>query len=185
MLFDKELLSVEFVKLKDGMHQFQYQLDKAFFELFGNTEVLKADLNVQVDMEKSVNMLQVRLNSTGFIFETCDRCLTDLGLPVEAEFKIFYHLNVEEVKEDGVEDLYTEVVYLKPSDYKINLAQSIYESVLISLPMIKNCDDLDEDDKPCNFEMLDKLEQMNHGDTQNESVDPRWNKLKELFKKEE
>ena len=70
-----------------------------------------------------------------------------------------------------------DVIYLNTVEFKINIAQAVYESSLMSLPMIKNCDDLEV--KPCDQEMLKKLEHINQGETQ---VDPRWEKLKTIIK---
>jgi uncharacterized metal-binding protein YceD (DUF177 family) len=107
--------------------------------------------------------------------------LAEIGLPVEAEFKIIYHLNSEHTLENEVvNDLNSDVIYLKPQDYSFNITQAVYESTLIALPMVKNCDDLI--DKPCDQLMLDKIDGINQGSTQ---LDPRWEKLKNILNNEE
>lgn len=83
---------------------------------------------------------------------------------------------------DSNEDQNTELVYLKSSDYKISVAQQVYETSLLALPMLKNCDLQEE--KPCNKQMLDKLQQLQNNSTDSEdTIDPRWLKLKEILKK--
>jgi len=82
-----------------------------------------------------------------------------------------------ENNESEIKDLKTDIFYLNPIEFKINIAQAVYESSLMALPMIKNCDDLEV--KPCDKEMLKKLEHINQGETQ---VDPRWEKLKTIIK---
>jgi uncharacterized metal-binding protein YceD (DUF177 family) len=104
--------------------------------------------------------------------------LSKIGLPIEAEFKIIYHLNSNhESNENEIADLTTDVIYLNSVEFKVNIAQAVYESSLMALPMIKNCDDLEV--KPCDEAMLKKLEHINQGETQ---VDPRWEKLKTIIK---
>ncbi len=179
MSFDIEYLAVEFVKLQDGQHQFDYQLDKTFFEHFDNHDIIEADLKVELDIERNGNLMIADLFTSGSIVDSCDRCLSKIGLPIEAEFKIIYHLNSNhEISENEIKDLTTDVIYLNTVEFKINIAQAVYESSLMALPMIKNCDDLEI--KPCDEEMLKKLEQINQGETQ---VDPRWEKLKTIIKK--
>ncbi len=181
MSFDIENLTVEFVKLTDGHHEFDYDLDKTFFEHFGNHDILDASLLCELDIEKRGNMIVADLFTSGIMNVTCDRCLSDIGLPIEAEFKIIYHLNSEHILENEVvNDLNSDVIYLKPNDYSLNIAQALYESTLIALPMIKTCDDLI--DKPCDQLMLDKINGINQSTTQ---VDPRWEKLKNILNNEE
>ena len=67
MSFDIEYLAVEFVKLQDGQHQFDYQLDKTFFEHFGNHDILNANLLCELDIEKRGNMIVADL------FQICAR----------------------------------------------------------------------------------------------------------------
>lgn len=181
MSFIIENLTVEFVKLTDGHHEFDYELDKTFFEHFGNTDILNANLLVELDIEKTGNLLVADLFTSGTLQMTCDRCLSDIGFPIEAEFKLIYHLNSEHTLEnDVVTDLNSDTIYLKPHDFSFNIAQAVYESTLIALPMIINCDDLIE--KPCDQLMLDKINGINQGPAQ---VDPRWEKLKNILNNEE
>ena len=181
MSFKIENLSVDFVKLTDGHHEFDYDLDKTFFEHFGNHDILDANLLIELDIEKHGDLIVADLFTSGTMNITCDRCLTEIGLPIEAEFKIIYHLNSEHTLENEVvNDLNSDVIYLKPQDYSFNITQAVYESTLIALPMVKNCDDLI--DKPCDQLMLDKIDGINQGSTQ---LDPRWEKLKNILNNEE
>lgn len=181
MSFEIENLTVEFVKLTDGHHEIDYVLDKTFFEHFGNLDILNANLIVELDIEKNGNLLVADLFTSGTMHLTCDRCLSDIGFPIEAEFKLIYHLNSEHTLEnDVVTDLNSDTIYLKPHDYSFNIAQAVYESTLIALPMIINCDDLIE--KQCDQTMLDKLNGINQGSTQ---MDPRWEKLRNILNNEE
>jgi uncharacterized metal-binding protein YceD (DUF177 family) len=179
MSFDIEYFAIEFVKLQDGKHQFDYQLNSTFFEHFDNHDIQEAELTVELDIERNGNLMIADLFTSGIIFESCDRCLSKIGLPIESEFKIIYHLNSNhENNENEIKDLTTDVIYLNPVEFKINISQAVYESSLMALPMIKNCDDLEV--KPCDEAMLKKIEHINQGETQ---VDPRWEKLKTIIKK--
>lgn len=183
MSFDLEYVSIEFVKLKDGNHAFKYQLDKTFFDYFGNSDILNADILATIYVEKNGNLMIANIHTVGKIYFSCDRCLENLAMPVDSEFKLIYHLNSElESQENEIKDLYTDVIYLKPSVFKINLAHSIYESSLLSIPMIINCDDFSEENKPCNQEMLSKLNDLHQGAEQ--ETDPRWNELYKLLNKD-
>jgi len=177
-----EFLVIEFVKLKDGKHELDFRVDKAFFEFFGNEEVQKADVSVFVNVEKSGNWMNLLLNITGSIHTTCDRCLESIGFPITTKYRIMVKLESNEETPADNEDQDTELVYLKSSDYKISVAQQVYETSLLALPMLKNCDLLDI--KPCNEQMLNKLHELqDNSSDSDESIDPRWLKLKEILKK--
>lgn len=170
-----EEFEVEFVKLRDGFHEFQYKLGKQFFEAFGNQEVLSANVTVKLGLEKTPQMMQLDLTMNGTVGITCDRCLETLNMPVDTTYRMIYKFRDEE-RRDPEADF--EMVYIRPSEISINVAQPVYETVLLDVPMIRNCDMLEN--KPCNKEMLKKLEELKqNGEGQ---ADPRWDKLKDLLK---
>ncbi len=181
MSFDRENLVVEFVKLKDGKHDFCLSLDKGFFELFENSEILDADLLMNVHLEKLVNWIHVQLEISGFIQQECGRCLEPLNLPVSSAYKLIYRLNSEEENEQReFEDDGVELVYLLPAATQFDMSQAAYETACLGLPMLKNCDEMEE--KPCNNQMIQKLDELNQKENQENTNDPRWDKLKDLFK---
>ena len=68
-------------------------------------------------------------------------------------------------------------------DYKINLAQWMYEYVVIAMPMQCIHPDDPEGNPTCDPEMLKYISESEEGaeETQNElSIDPRWAKLNEI-----
>ena len=164
---------IEFVKLKLGKHVFNLKADSSFFQSLENQDVLNADVNVQIEIEKHPTWMNVSFTTAGVIYINCDRCSVELPYPVNSQYQILYKNAVDETQEDE-----EAVRYLHPSDYKIDLSIPVYETILLSLPMIKNCDNLDE--PPCDDEMLDKLEQNETTPEDEQYEDPRWEKLKKL-----
>jgi uncharacterized metal-binding protein YceD (DUF177 family) len=172
-----EEFDIEFVKLKDGIHEFNYRLEKKFFEIFGNEDVLGAEIAVRAVLEKTVNLLNLNLEINGWVNLSCDRCLVPLLITMETGHHVLYKMAPEGVQDADLNN--DDWVVLTQQDYKINLAQECYETTLLSLPMIRNCDEMET--KPCNYQMLSKLNDLNG--TDGSQPDPRWDKLKELFKK--
>jgi uncharacterized protein len=170
-----EGFDIEFVKLKDGIHEFNYRLEKKFFEVFENEDVLASDIEVKAVLEKSANLMNLSLLLKGKVDVSCDRCLVPLSVSVDTGHHVLYKM-LPEVDESQEHD---DWVVLTQQDYKINLGQDCYETTLLSLPMIRNCDELEI--KPCNLQMLAKLNDLS-GESEEQS-DPRWDKLKELLKK--
>jgi len=170
-----EGFDIEFVKLKDGIHAFSYRLEKKFFEVFENEDVLASDIEVKAVLEKTANLMNLSLQLKGKVDVSCDRCLVPLSVSVDTGHHVLYKM-LPEVDEAQEHD---DWVVLTQQDYKINLGQDCYETTLLSLPMIRNCDELEI--KPCNLQMLAKLNDLS-GESVEQS-DPRWDKLKELLKK--
>lgn len=173
-----EEFEIEFVKLKDGQYDFHNNIGKSFFEHFENQDVKDAAVAVSTHLEKQLHHINVQLEMKGWVSVTCDRCLEPVRMDVETRYMVIFHLMGEAASRNTSDDDTVEYVDVKPSATSINSAQQIYESVLLAIPMIKNCDLLEV--KPCNNEMLEKLNTINNqGDGQ---PDPRWEKLKDLLK---
>jgi uncharacterized metal-binding protein YceD (DUF177 family) len=178
-----EEFDIEFVKLKNGIHQFEYQLNKSFFDFFKNQEVNNAIISVKAVLNKFDNLLQVDIEGTGNIEMTCDRCLSDVSYPVENRFKSIYHLNSIEEKIDEAQEVNLDVYYLSGSQFKINISESIYQSFITEIPMVKRCDDIDG--KECNPDMLDKIDSLEETNSDKNEIDPRWEELKKLLNNKE
>ena len=65
-----------------GKSEFAWKADKKFFESYGNTEILDADLRVEAVVEKSGRYIGVDCQIEGSVTTLCDRCLEELQLPV-------------------------------------------------------------------------------------------------------
>jgi uncharacterized metal-binding protein YceD (DUF177 family) len=177
-MFDKaEDLSIEFVKLKDGKHALGFRVDETFFEELGSKEVHKSDVSVEVEVDKNVNWMHVRLHMTGSMTVDCHRCLVPLPLAIDAKYLLIVKLDCQEEAVTEHEDEGVELIYLRSHEFKLSISQPVYESSLLALPMIRNCDELEI--KPCDEAMIQKLETLN-GSTTDEVVDARWEKLKQL-----
>lgn len=178
-MYDKaEDLSIEFVKLKDGKHDLSFRVDETFFESLGSTEVQKADVHVAVEVDKNVNWMHVRLAISGALTVDCHRCLVALPMDINTKYLLIVKLDSQEDATMDHEDEGVELIYLRPHEFTLNISQPVYETSLLALPMIRNCDELDF--KPCDEVMIQKLETLNSESATEEVVDPRWDKLKQL-----
>lgn len=120
MIIEKYLVSLQpFVipikGLKAGRNDFEWNVGKEFFESFESTEVLDAELFVEVSVECDGDSIELECAIDGSVTVTCDRCLEPLKLPVSTEFE----LGDDEL--DPVRD--------------IDLRQDVYDFVMIALPM--------------------------------------------------
>lgn len=172
--------NIEFVKLKDGEHIFHYNLKGEFFEAFEHQEVRRADIAVTATLEKLAHHIKVDLLMEGSLGMACDRCLEVIDFPIDTQYFVFFELQVEQqrVIPDFENQDDQELVIVSYQDTTINFARQMYETILLGIPMLRNCDNLEV--KVCNNEMLKKLEQLKQNGE--EESDPRWDKLKDLLK---
>ena len=84
------------------------------------------------------------------------------------------------VSEKRVEDE-AELIYLHPNDFQVEIAQYIYEFVILSLPIRRVHPDGEDGESLCDPVMIKKLEELRyHGKTSDEPEDPRWKELKKF-----
>lgn len=167
---------VQFSGLKPGRYEYEFVLDDAFFEVFENDELKEGKVDFQVVLEKHERMLLFYFSFKGKVKSTCDRCLGELEVPVEGEEKLCVKFSDTETCDDD------DVVILPESAFKIDLAQWMYEYVVVSLPMQKV-----HPEGECDAEMLKYITEEREEDTEpaegDGETDPRWAALKELLEK--
>ena len=118
--------------LTQGGTQFEWRADGKFFGNCGNSEILDADLEVGVHVEKSSRWFGVDCSLNGWVKVLCDRCLEDLQLPVDTGFK----LSVKFGEEAGTADAGDrEIVMIPEGSAELDLAQFVYDYTCVSLPM--------------------------------------------------
>ena len=133
--------------LATGKNEFSWKVGKEFFESFDNTEVIDAELDAEVVVEKSGRYIGVDCDVFGSVMVECDRCLDELEYPIETSDTLYVKFSEEEIEFDG------EVMWLNPADEEINLAGYIYESLLLALPYQR----VHESVEDCNPEMIGRF----------------------------
>jgi len=168
--------TIEFRELELGEHNFEFKINNAFFEHFEKSEVQEGDLTANVRLLKEKRLITLNIFIEGNVSVMCDRCLEYFDYPIQYEGILYLNLNPD-FEEDRMD-----MINIKEDQGKINLAQRFYENIHLSLPLKRVHPD-DEDGNPtCNQEMLKLLEKYKQGED-DDSIDPRWEKLKNIFVK--
>ena len=159
--------------LKPGIHQYSFQIDHSFFEGFESSLIQHGKVSVEVSLDKRPDLYVLEFDFDGWVGATCDRCLAPIQLPIAGQNRLLIKFSLEESRDEG------EVVYITPETPKLNIANFIYEFVCLNLPMVKIYDCEEEEQPPCDEEMLKHLE-----DDQDDQQrgDPIWDALKDLKK---
>jgi uncharacterized metal-binding protein YceD (DUF177 family) len=166
---------VAFVGLKQGLNQFEFEVDDRFFELFTDSLIRSAQIHVALDFEKHASFFMLRFHISGIADLPCDRCGVQLGYPLEHDCSIV--VKFDEHREGDLDDSQTDVMYINRNDSHINVAQLIYELVSLSLPLNHiNCDNL-RGAKPCDQNVLNQLKQI---PVREIGDDHRWDDLRKI-----
>ena len=120
--------------LAAGQTEFSWVIGKEFFQSFGNTEVLDAQISVDVVAEKSGRYIGVDCEVEGKLTVECDRCLEALELPVETSILLTVKYGSGDSEEDHQEGE-REIVFVPEDDAQLDMSQIVYDYVCLSLPM--------------------------------------------------
>lgn len=151
---------------KSGEHRFEWTIDKEFLEAVGDEELIDAEVDVEVVMTKTAQMLTFEVTLDGTACVECDRCLDELEYPVETEDTLYVKFSNEEIEFDG------EVMWLNPAEEEVDLAPYIYETLLLSLPYQRVHENLED----CNQEMISRFKIVSEEEFE-EIAEPKENTL--------
>lgn len=160
--------------LKQGKHEFTFDITDSFFEQYNaDRDYKKVAITMKVELMKDITMLQFHFIHQGKLDVDCDTCLAGLSINIEGDNRLFVKFG--DVAEDDDENIIT----LPKGEYEIDLKDFIYDYIMLSLPWKIDCEAYDENKKPCDKEMLAKIEALQVKE-KTEEVDPRWANLNKL-----
>ncbi len=143
--------SIPIKGLKTGIHEFDFQIEKSFFEQFEGSTIQDGDFEVHLKFDKRESFFELFFDFDGEILTDCDRCMTPIRLPFGGDAHLTVKLTLETLEEDA------EVVYISPEESHFNVAQYIYEFIALAVPIFKTYDCENDDPRPCDFDILNRL----------------------------
>lgn len=163
-----------------GLHQFDYQIDSAFFAHFEESPVKAGQFELRMYLDKRPDLMTLHVDYEGKAHTSCDRCLADIHLPVSGQGDLLFKFREGSEGEEDEQD--EDVVYLSPNTPKLNVARYLYEFIILGMPMIKVYDCEEEDPRPCDQDMLKYLDHTSRTDDEpsDDDTNPIWDALKDL-----
>ncbi|HAZ23472.1 MAG TPA: hypothetical protein DCY95_01275 [Algoriphagus sp.] len=180
---------IEVIKFKEGQHEIEFLIDDQFFSAFEDNELVeKGKLTTRVIMHKGANLIEMEFDIAGHVRLTCDRSLEEFDYPLDIQEEIIFKYGSEEKEID-------DNIYMITRDTpSINVAQLIYEFILLAIPAKKihpdhrnELDEEDDSDIDGQYIYIDdqsdwEEEEENSEENEHTPVDPRWEMLKKLKK---
>ncbi len=166
---------IKFTGLKNGKHHFNYQIDKSFLDQFPYKEAEDCKLDVEVEMNKSDTMLEFRVKSKGTVNVACD--VSNEMYDQEIEGDLDFIVKFGDKFNDEREDL----IIIPYGEHTYNVAQQIYEDIILNIPLKKVHPDIISGKKKVKAQEYIINHEDNKRQQEEEEYDPRWDALKKLL----
>ncbi|SIQ00973.1 YceD family protein [Maribacter ulvicola] len=167
--------NIPFSGLKQGKHDFNYQIDNTFFDSFGYDEFNAAAIILDVVLHKSSTMMEVDLEASGTVNVNCDMTSEPYDQAINGDL----HLVVKFGEEYNDEN--DEILILPHNEHQLNIAQYVYEMLVLAVPQKRIHPGIE--DGTLESEVLDRLKELQPKEKRSnkEENDPRWDELKKLL----
>ena len=173
--------TIQFVGLKQGEHDFQYEIDNTFFEHFDYDDFNSIVVDLKVTLIKKSTLMEFYFDAEGTVNVNCDLTNEPYDNPLETSYKLVVKFGQE--YNDEIDD----ILILPHGEYEVNIAQYIYETLVLAMPAKRVHPGVE--DGTLKSDILDKLEELSIKNNQEEEeqepqpkeIDPRWDKLKDFL----
>lgn len=160
--------------LKEGITEYEYPIDEAFFEQIDKSLTEKASVLATVTVEKRNRVLTFGFELKGTVELICDRCLEKYNQFIEQQITLLIRIG------NGPSEQGDDVIWISPEEDFINIAQLLYEYIVLSIPVRHVHPDDENGVSLCNPEMLKQIEKYSKNDNE-PATDHRWDELKKLI----
>jgi len=171
---------IAFVGLKQGIHEYQYQVNDKFFEPYQEQDFRNCKANIKLTLDKQNGFMLLKFEVGGSLETTCDRCGSNI-LPMNLwdEFNVVVKLAEDPDQMNATEED-PDVYYIGRGESHLHIADWIYEFVNLSIPMQRMCS---EEQMGSDFCDNDVLAMLKKGEENTSSAEnPIWKGLEKIKK---
>ena len=170
---DLKRFNIQFVGLKEGTHLFEYEIDNTFFEAFNFDEFQSSSIKIALDFVKKSTLFDLVFTANGSVEIPCDLTSELYDQNIQSVLPLVVNFGPE------FNDDNEEILILPHEAYEFNVAQFIYELIVLSVPNKRvHPNVLDGTMDSIALNKLKELEIKEEKTVQ--ETDPRWDKLKNL-----
>ena len=167
------LFAIPVIGMKEGCHQYDFELDNEFFAQFEDPETEEGSLVAHIEADKVSTHIDLLIRISGVVSLMCDRCLGKFSRNLECENRLLLKFGEDIDNEDP------DIITMPADEHEIDLKQILYEYIVLSLPIRRVHPDDQHGRSTCDPEMLAKLKE--HIISGGNETDPRWDELKKLM----
>lgn len=175
--------NIDLRNLRAETQEYSYTLKKEYFEAIKSDLVKSGNVDAQLLINKKQTQYTLTFTLKGIVQVPCDRCLDDMDITIDTVHNLTVKLgsNYQDTGDD---------ITIPDTNPVLNVAWTMYEFIALEIPtahmhpagqcneeMTKKLSSLLITDREDNNKVADRQQQ----ETQ-ESIDPRWEKLKQINK---
>ena len=165
---------ISFFGLKEGVSHFEYKIENQFFEAFNYNEFISTNVLVNIEFIKKDTLLELHFSVKGTVNVACDVSNEPYDQPVVGKLNIVVKFG-NEFNDDN-----EEILIIPHGEHQINVAQYIYEMIILAVPKKKIHPGIE--DGSLQSPILEKLKELQPNKNKNlNKIDPRWEGLKKLL----
>ncbi|MBC3759847.1 MULTISPECIES: YceD family protein [Hyunsoonleella] len=168
--------SIPFKGLKIGKHDFEYGIDKTFFDYFEYDDFNDVTVKVNVELDKKTTLLELHFKISGFVNVNCDLTNEPYNQDIENEFDLVVKFG-QDFNDENID-----ILIIPHGEHEVNIQQYIYELIILAVPLKRIHPGIE--DGTLKSDILNKLEELSPGEKNEKTVDetdPRWDTLKKLL----
>ncbi len=171
---EMNVYQIPFTGLKEGKHNFEFNVKNTFFLHFGYEEFNSSNITVHLVLNKTATMMELTFAATGSVSINCD--VTNEPFDQKIDSSLDLVVKFGSVFNDENDDL----LILPHGEFEVAVQQYIYEMIVLSIPVKRVHPGIA--DGSLQSEMLTKIKEYSGENKKEEDqIDPRWNKLKNLL----
>jgi len=123
------LYNIPLKNLSQGVHTYEYELDRKFFDSIDGDEVKKGNVNVTLKVTRTSSSFEFNFDIEGVVKIPCTRCLDDMDLEIDTEARLIVKFGREYSEESD------EIVVIPEDEGEINIAWFLYEFIALAIPI--------------------------------------------------
>ena len=169
---------VKILGLAVGHSRHGFQVDDAFFASYEHSLVKRGRLTAVVELHKSETLIRAHFAIEGTIELESDRSLEPFDFPVSIREELLYKFGDED------REISEEMQQIAWETYALDLAQPIYEFIMLAVPMrkLKPGEDEEPDGTVADEERrLVYRSAPAEEESDEREPDPQWDALRKLF----
>ena len=163
--------SIHVSSLRNGRNDLDFSADWRFFRHFEESLVQQGKFEIKVLFDKYPDHWYLHFEVCGEMDTECDRCLAPIVLPVTGSYELYVKFDI-----DAKPDPSGDIVYVPKETTHFDIAQYLYEFIVLSVPVTKSMDCESKMNPPCDKEMLARLNQQ----VANDPESTPWDVLKDV-----
>lgn len=164
---------IHIIGLSHKKHSFQFELGDPFFESRGRQIVETGDFTVDLVLDKHPTFIETKFSITGRARLVCDRSLEPFYHPIKIGRKLIFKFG------DENKEVSEEIVVIARESEHIDISQYLYEFICLEIP-IKKIHPRFAGEESTGDGWLVYQSEPAEGREPADTVDPRWEKLKNL-----